>query len=75
NASRQTCTALQTASPLGACPCTPRKRATGGINTHRGAIFSLGLLTAQAARLRGVHGHAPSGEAVCSAVQVWRDAL
>ncbi len=50
-------------------------RATGGINTHRGAIFSLGLLTAQAARLRAVHGHAPAGEAVCSAVQVWRDAL
>lgn len=50
-------------------------RATGGINTHRGAIFSLGLLTAQAARLRAVHRHAPTGEAVCSAVQVWRDAL
>lgn len=50
-------------------------RATGGINTHRGAIFSLGLLTAQAARLRAVHGHAPTGEAACSAVQVWRDAL
>ncbi|WP_126944768.1 triphosphoribosyl-dephospho-CoA synthase MdcB [Xanthomonas sp. BRIP62409] len=50
-------------------------RSTGGINTHRGAIFSLGLLTAQAARLRAVHGHAPTGEAVCSAVQVWRDAL
>lgn len=50
-------------------------RSTGGINTHRGAIFSLGLLTAQAARLRAVHGHAPAGEAVCSAVQVWRDAL
>lgn len=50
-------------------------RATGGINTHRGAIFSLGLLTAQAARLRAVHGHPPAGEAVCSAVQVWRDAL
>lgn len=50
-------------------------RATGGINTHRGAIFSLGVLTAQAARLRAVHGHAPTGEAVCNAVQVWRDAL
>lgn len=50
-------------------------RATGGINTHRGAIFSMGVLTAQAARLRAVHGHAPAGEAVCTAVQVWRDAL
>ncbi|MBB3777963.1 triphosphoribosyl-dephospho-CoA synthase [Xanthomonas campestris] len=50
-------------------------RATGGINTHRGAIFSLGVLTAQAARLRAVHGHAPTGEAVCNAVQAWREVL
>ncbi|PPU37725.1 MULTISPECIES: triphosphoribosyl-dephospho-CoA synthase MdcB [unclassified Xanthomonas] len=50
-------------------------RATGGINTHRGAIFSLGLLTAQAARLRVAHGSRPVGEAVCTAVQVWRDPL
>lgn len=50
-------------------------RATGGINTHRGAIFSLGLLTAQAARLRVAYGRRPTGEAVCNAVQVWRDAL
>lgn len=50
-------------------------RATGGINTHRGAIFSLGLLTAQAARLRVAHGRGSTGEAVCNAVQVWRAAL
>ena len=50
-------------------------RATGGINTHRGAIFSLGLLTAQAARLRVAHGRRPAGEEICNAVQVWRDAL
>ncbi len=50
-------------------------RATGGINTHRGAIFSLGLLTAQAARLRVAHGHRPSAEAVCNGVQVWSAAL
>lgn len=50
-------------------------RATGGINTHRGAIFSLGLLTAQAARLRVAHGRCPTGEAVCNAVQLWRAAL
>lgn len=50
-------------------------RATGGINTHRGAIFSLGLLTAQAARLRAVHGRQPSGEQVCCAVQAWSAAL
>ncbi len=50
-------------------------RATGGINTHRGAIFSLGLLTAQAARLRAVHRCNPSGEQVCCAVQAWSVAL
>ncbi|MCC8626101.1 triphosphoribosyl-dephospho-CoA synthase MdcB [Xanthomonas vesicatoria] len=50
-------------------------RATGGINTHRGAIFSLGLLTAQAARLRAAHGHRPSAEAVCDGVQMWSTAL
>lgn len=50
-------------------------RSTGGINTHRGAIFSLGLLTAQAARLRAVHGRRPSGEQVCCAVQAWSVAL
>ena len=50
-------------------------RATDGINTHRGAIFNLGLLAAQAARLRRQQGRAPSGEAVCVAVGAWRDAL
>ncbi|MEA9588653.1 triphosphoribosyl-dephospho-CoA synthase MdcB [Xanthomonas sp. WHRI 10064A] len=49
--------------------------ATGGINTHRGAIFSLGLLTAQAARLRAAHGQRPSADAVCNGVQVWGAAL
>ncbi|MFO3705557.1 triphosphoribosyl-dephospho-CoA synthase MdcB [Xanthomonas codiaei] len=50
-------------------------RATGGINTHRGAIFSLGLLTAQAARLRAAHARAPAADAVCQGVQLWREAL
>ncbi|AZR28128.1 triphosphoribosyl-dephospho-CoA synthase MdcB [Xanthomonas vasicola pv. arecae] len=50
-------------------------RATGGINTHRGAIFSLGLLTAQAARLRVAHGRRPTAEEICDGVRMWRDAL
>ncbi|OQP76898.1 triphosphoribosyl-dephospho-CoA synthase MdcB [Xanthomonas phaseoli pv. syngonii LMG 9055] len=50
-------------------------RATCGINTHRGAIFSLGLLTAQAARLWAAQGRRPAAEHVCDGVRVWRDAL
>ncbi|PTT54151.1 triphosphoribosyl-dephospho-CoA synthase MdcB, partial [Stenotrophomonas sp. HMWF022] len=49
--------------------------ATAGINTHRGAIFSLGLLVAAAAGCRRVHDHAVSGAQVCLAVQQWKDAL
>ncbi|MFT4249257.1 MAG: triphosphoribosyl-dephospho-CoA synthase MdcB [Pseudomonas sp.] len=48
------------------------QRATGGINTHRGAIFSLGLLVAQAARLRAWQGSAPRAAQVCHAVAGWR---
>lgn len=46
-------------------------RATGGINTHRGAIFSLGLLVAASARYRQLHGHAGSAAQVCLAVPHW----
>ena len=42
-------------------------RATGGINTHRGAIFSLGLLVAGAASLRAQH-LSTAAEAVCGEV-------
>lgn len=46
-------------------------RATGGINTHRGAIFSLGLLVAAAARCRRQQGHAAPAAQICLAVQHW----
>lgn len=36
---------------IGVCAEYDMREATGGINTHRGAIFSLGLLVAGAARL------------------------
>ncbi len=60
---------------LGVQAETTMLRATGGINTHRGAIFSLGLLTAAAARLRAMSGSAPEAEAVCLAVRDWRAEL
>jgi triphosphoribosyl-dephospho-CoA synthase len=42
-------------------------RATAGVNTHRGAIFNLGLLVAGSASLRA-HGDATAAEAVCDEV-------
>lgn len=50
-------------------------RATGGINTHRGAIFTLGLLCAAAGRLR-VRGQALRPEGVRESLrQGWGEAL
>lgn len=50
-------------------------RATGGINTHRGAIFTLGLLCAAAGRLRS-HGQEPTPAALRDALrQGWGEAL
>lgn len=56
---------------LGIAAETAMLRATGGINTHRGAIFSLGLLVAAAARCRREQGRAVSAAQVCLAVQHW----
>lgn len=52
---------------------TAMLRATGGINTHRGAIFSLGLLVAAAARCRRQYGHSVPAAQVCLGVQHWAD--
>jgi len=46
-------------------------RATSGINTHRGAIFSLGLLVAAAAACRSRPGHVATGGQVCLEVRRW----
>lgn len=49
--------------------------ATGGVNTHRGAIFSLGLLVAGAARLEVRYGRPACADEVCRAVSDWQQPL
>lgn len=53
---------------LGIAAETAMLAATGGINTHRGAIFNVGLLCAGAGRLLA-DGARPTAAAVCAAVR------
>ena len=50
--------------PLGLIAEGRMREATGGVNTHKGAIFSLGLLCAAAGRLYG-RGEQVRAESVC----------
>lgn len=49
-------------------------QATRGVNTHKGAVFSLGLLTAAAGRL-SARGEALAPQAVCAAAAAFADGV
>lgn len=66
---------FETLRTLGIAAEAAMLRATNGVNTHRGAIFSLGLLVAAAARGRAHTGTALAAEQVCLQVKDWADDL
>ena len=66
---------FETFRTLGIAAEAAMLRATSGVNTHRGAIFSLGLLVAAAARARAHSGTALVAEQVCLRVKDWADDL
>ncbi len=66
---------FETLRALGIAAEAAMLRATNGVNTHRGAIFSLGLLVAAAARGRAHGGTALAAEQVCLQVRNWADGL
>lgn len=53
--------------PIGVLAETAMCQATGNINTHKGGIFALGLLSAAAGRLIA-RGHACTADSLCSEV-------
>lgn len=61
--------------PLGIEAESAMLAATGGINTHRGAIFSMGLFVAAAARAREAGGGATPEDIRAAILENWGDAL
>lgn len=66
---------FETLRALGIAAEQAMLRATGGVNTHRGAIFSLGLLVAGAARAQARWGTPLTAEQVCLQVTQWAGPL
>ncbi len=50
-------------------------RATGGVNTHKGIIFSMGLIAASAGRYYRLHGHFRPEDILRDAGAICRDSL
>ena len=61
------CEVLQYLRPIGMACETAMFHATAGVNTHKGSIFSLGLLCAAIGRLYQLQ-HMPTPEAICQTV-------
>ncbi len=66
---------FETLRTLGIAAEAAMLRATQGVNTHRGAVFSLGLLVAAAARGRAHSGTTLAADQVCLQVKDWADDL